>query len=75
MFIYRFKLLEMKKVLLFVALIATVSFGACTNQKSSEAASDVDSVAVVVEEEVAPVVDTVEVLVDSTAAAVGNAIN
>ncbi len=56
----------MKKVLLFVAVAATLSFAACSNQKSNQSETSADSVAQAVEE-VAPVaVDTAAAVVDTT---------
>ena len=56
----------MKKVLLFVAVAATLSFAACSNQKSNQSEASADSVAQAVEE-VAPVaVDTAAAVVDTT---------
>ncbi|GEM_PF-1833991 len=48
----------MKKVLLFVAVAATLSFAACKNQKSDKSESSVDSDAQAIEEVVPVEEDT-----------------
>lgn len=65
-FIYRLKLLKMKKVLLFVALAATVSFAACNNKKAEAPVTSADSAAVVIDS-AAQVIDSAAQVVDSAA--------
>lgn len=55
----------MKKIVLFVAAIVAVSFASCGNKAANTEA--VDSTAQTVVEEIAPVVDSAAVVVDSVA--------
>lgn len=48
----------MKKLVLFVATIATFTFAACTNKQAQSSKTTTDTSAVVVEEEVDVVTDT-----------------
>jgi protein involved in sex pheromone biosynthesis len=55
----------MKKVLLFVAIAATLSFAACKNQKSDKSESSVDSDAQTIEQVVPVEEDTAAEVVDT----------
>ncbi len=57
----------MKKIVLFVATIVAVSFAACGNKAANTENVDSTAVETIVEQEIAPVVDSAAVVVDSVA--------